>query len=61
MIVAVYDNEPYAHMLPIHQVFDSIRDVYSHVGGSRDVEITLPPSPFVEVTEQNTLITECLT
>jgi hypothetical protein len=43
MIVATYDNEPYAHMLPIEQVFAGTRSSYTdRVGGSVGVDIGLP-------------------
>jgi hypothetical protein len=44
VIVAVYDNEPYAHMLPIEQVFSGIRSAYTDdTKGSANIDISLPP------------------
>jgi hypothetical protein len=43
VIVATYDNESYAHMLPIEQVFDGIRTAYTdYFGGFEVVDIGLP-------------------
>lgn len=44
VIVAVYDNEPYAHMLPIEQVFSAIRSAYTDgTTNPANVDISLPP------------------
>jgi hypothetical protein len=44
VIVAVYENEPYAHMLPMEQVFADIRAAYTdHAASPMNVGIGLPP------------------
>ena len=42
MIVAVYDKEPYAHMLPMHQIFADIRATYTEGTSRSDVDVSLP-------------------
>lgn len=42
MIVAVYENEPYAHMIPMEKVFLDIRKVVAGDGDPSEVQISLP-------------------
>ena len=44
VIVAVYENEPYAHMLPIHRVFSDIRSLFAQDGKFPEVGICLQSS-----------------
>ncbi|KAF2789692.1 MFS general substrate transporter [Melanomma pulvis-pyrius CBS 109.77] len=41
MIVAIYEDEPYAHMLPIHQVFSDIKSLLAKDGHLPKVEIDI--------------------
>jgi hypothetical protein len=41
MILAVYDDEPYAHMLPMHQVFADIQAVLQKDGKMPTVSLDL--------------------
>lgn len=41
MIVAVYDRDPYVHMLPIHKVYSDIQTVVAKGGDTSKVQIFL--------------------
>jgi len=41
MIIAVYGKEPYAHMLPMHQIFEDIRATYTGGTSRSDVDVNL--------------------
>jgi len=42
MLVAVYDNDPYAHILPMHKVFSDIRTAMLLSDDLSVVNIKLP-------------------
>lgn len=41
MILAVYDDEPYVHMLPMHQVFADVQSVLQKDGKKPIVSLDL--------------------
>lgn len=41
MIVAIYDHEPYAHMLPMQKVFSDIQTTFTSDGRHPHVDISI--------------------